>query len=85
MVADWRGKDNAEAKDVLNWVADRLRGEMGTIYKIIPDSYSRGCICAIDHANMTFTCEGELRAILEPLVGQVLNAVYESASVEFDA
>ncbi len=69
----------------MNWVADRLKGEMGTIYKIVPDSYSRGRICAIDHANMTFTCEGELRAILEPLVGQVLNAVYESASIEFDA
>lgn len=85
LVADFRGKDTADAKDVLNWVADRLKGEMGTIYKIVPDSYSRGRICATDHANMSFTCEGELRAILEPLVGQVLDAVYESASIEFDA
>ena len=85
LVADYRGKDTADAKDVLNWVADRLKGEMGTIYKIVPDSYGRGRICATDHDNMEFTCEGNCGPILEPLVGQVLDAVYESASIEFDA
>jgi len=85
LVAEYRAKDTAEAKDVLTWVADRLKGEIGTIYKIVPDSYDRGRICALDHGNMQFTCQGKLGAILNPLVSQVLDAVYESANIEFDA
>lgn len=85
LVADYRGKESAEAKDVLNWVADRLKGEMGTICKIVTDSYGRGRICAIDHEDMEFACVGNLGPILEPLVAHVLDAVYESASIEFDA
>ena len=44
LVGDYRNKDTAEAKDVLTWVADRLKGDIGTIYKIVPDSFSRGRI-----------------------------------------
>lgn len=85
LVADYRGKESAEAKDVLSWVADRLKSEMGTICKLVPDSYGRGRICAIDHESMEFSCVGNLGPILEPLVAHVLDAVYESASIEFDA
>lgn len=85
LVGDYRGKESAEAKDVLTWVADRLKGEMGTICKIVPDSYGRGRICAIEHENMEFSCVGNLGPILEPLVDHVLDAVYESASLQFDA
>ena len=34
---------------------------------------------------MSFNCQGELLAILTPLVGQVLDATYETASIDFDA
>jgi len=85
LVGDYRNKDTAEAKDVLTWVADRLKGDIGTIYKIVPDSFGRGRICARDHGNLKFACHGELGAILSPLVGQVLDAVYESARIQFSA
>lgn len=83
LVAEYGGKDSQDAKDVMNWVADRLRSEIGTIYKVVPDSYARGRIAATDHANLPFTCEGELPAIVEPLVRQVLDATYASASLDF--
>ena len=69
----------------MQWVANRLRDEIGSIAKIVTDSYARGQISAADHSNMSFNCQGELLAILTPLVGQVLDAVYESAKIEFDA
>ena len=34
---------------------------------------------------MKFACQGELGAILSPLLGQVLNCVYESARIQFSA
>ena len=74
MVGDYRNQDTAEAKDVLNWVADRLKGDIGTIYKIVPDSFGRGRIAARDHGDMKFACQGELAAILSPLLGQVLDS-----------
>lgn len=84
LVGDYLGKESAEAKDVLSWVADRLKKEIGTICKIVPDSYGRGRICAIEHENMEFFCVGNLGPILEPLVAHVLDAVYESVSIKFD-
>lgn len=85
LVAEYGGKDSQDAKDVMNWVADRLRSEIGTIYKVVPDSYARGRIAAADHGNLTFTCEGELPAIVEPLVRQVLDATYASATLDFSS
>lgn len=85
LVGDNLGKESSEAKDVLTWVADRLKKEIGTICKMVPDSYGRGRICAIEHENMEFSCIGNLGPILEPLVAHVLDAVYESAKIEFDA
>ena len=85
LVGEYNNKDSQDAKDVMNWVADRLRNEIGSIYKIVPDSYARGRIAAADHGHLTFTCEGELPAILEPLVGQVLDATYASATIDFSA
>lgn len=82
LVSEYRNKDTVEAKDVLTWVADRLKGDIGTIYKIVPDSFARGRICATDHSNMKFTCQGELGAILSPLVARVLDAVYENGSAQ---
>ena len=79
LVKDYQHKDTEDAKEVVQWVANRLKDEIGSIAKIVPDSYARGQISAADHSNMSFTCQGELLAILTPLVGQVLDAVYESA------
>jgi hypothetical protein len=85
LVGEYNNKDSQDAKDVMNWVAGRLRNEIGSIYKIVPDSYSRGRIAATDHGQMNFTCEGELAAILEPLVGQLLDSTYSSATIDFSS
>lgn len=85
LVADFRGKETEDAKEVLSWVASRLKNEVGTIANIVRTSYSRGRICAADHGDMQFTCEGDLSAIITPLVGQVLDATYESSKLKFDA
>jgi len=85
LVGDFRGKETEDAKEVLNWVASRLKNEIGTIANIVRTSYARGRICAAEHTDMEFNCEGELTAIITPLVGQVLDATYESARLQFDA
>jgi hypothetical protein len=85
LVTDFSGRDTQEAKDVLEWVQNRLRADMGGIYRIVPDAYGRGRIAALDHSTMSFLCQGELSAILTPLVGQALDAVYVSKEIEFDA
>lgn len=85
LVKDYGHKDTEEAKEVVQWVANRLRDEIGSIAKIVTDSYGRGQVSAADHSSMSFNCQGELLAILTPLVGHVLDGVYESKEIEFDA
>jgi len=85
LVTDFKDKDTEDAKEIIQWVSNRLRDEIGMIAKIVDDSYGRGQISASDHGNMSFTCRGELPAILTPLVGQVLDGVYESKKIEFNA
>ena len=85
LVKDYQGKDTEEAKEVVQWVANRLKDEIGSIAKIVVDSFARGQISAADHSGMTFTCQGELLAILTPLVGHVLDGIYVSKKIEFDA
>jgi hypothetical protein len=85
LIADYRDKDTEESREVVQWVANRLRDEIGTIVKLVTDSYARGRIAATDHSEMSFAAVGELPAILTPLVGQVLDAVYESKALAFTA
>jgi hypothetical protein len=85
LVKDYQSKDTADAKEVVEWVASRLKDEIGSIAKIVTDSFGRGQISAVDHTGMSFNCQGELPAILTPLVGHVLDGVYVSKEVEFDA
>ena len=85
LVKDHQHKDTEDAKEVIQWVANRLRDEIGSSAKIVTDSYARGQISAADHSNLSFNCQGELLAVLTPLIGQVLDAVYESSKIEFDA
>lgn len=85
LVKDYQSKDTEDAKDVVQWVANRLRDEIGSIAKIVTDAFGRGQISAADHSNMSFACQGELLSILTPLVGQVLDGVYVSKELEFDA
>ncbi len=82
MVREFQGKDSEEAKDMLTWVQMRLRDEIGKIYHIVPDSYGRGRVACTDHANMEFTVQGELGAVLTPLVGQALDTVYLSKTID---
>ena len=85
LVRDFGGRDTQEAKDVLDWVQGQLGDQMGSIYRIVPDSYGRGRIAAQDHSEMPFAAQGELTAILTPLVSQVLDATYVCSEMEFDA
>ncbi len=85
LVKDYQHKDTEDAKEVIQWVANRLKDEIGSIAKIVTDSFGRGQISAADHISMKFKCQGELLAILTPLVGQVLDGVYESKQIEFEA
>jgi hypothetical protein len=85
LVADFSGRDTQEAKEVLEWVQGRLRAEMGSIYRMVPDAYGRGRIAALDHAQMAFQTQGELAALLTPLVGQVLDSAYVSKELDFEA
>jgi hypothetical protein len=85
LVATFGARDDQEAKEVLNWVQGRLRDQMGPIYKIVPDSYGRGVIRALDHNHMSYSCTGELTPILMPLVSQVLDATYESRNLDFSS
>jgi hypothetical protein len=85
LVAEFAGRDTQEAKEVLDWVQARLRDQMGTIYRIVPDSYGRGRIAAQDHQQMAFACQGELGSILTPLVTQALDGVYLCKEMVFDA
>jgi len=70
---------------VVQWVSNRLRDEIGSVAKIVTDSYGRGQISAIDHVGMSFNNHGELLSILTPLVGLVLDGVYVSKEIAFDA
>jgi len=85
LVREYVGKDDEQAQQVLSWVQGQLRDQMGTIYQIVPNSYGRGRITAQDHAQMSFLPQGELSAILTPLVGQVLDAIYLCREMAFDA
>jgi hypothetical protein len=85
MVAEAIGKDTDKAKIILDWVHGRLKSQMGTIYRIVPDSYGRGQITATDHSQMTFLAQGELPAILTPLVEQVLDSTYACKDIVFSA
>jgi hypothetical protein len=85
LVKDYQGKDTEDAKGVVQWVANRLKDEVGSIAKIVTDSFGRGQVSATDHVNMKFNCQGELLSILTPLIGLVLDGVYVSKKLEFDA
>jgi hypothetical protein len=85
LVKDYQSKDTEDAKEVVQWVGNRLKDEIGSIAKIVTDSFGRGQISAVDHASMSFNCQGELLAILTPLVGHVLDGVYVSKEIQFDA
>lgn len=83
LVADYSNRDTADAQAVMEWVKGRLGAEMGAIYRIVTESYSRGRILALNHASLPFNVSGELSAILNPLAAQVLDAVYETAGMTF--
>ena len=84
MVADAMGQDTEKARTILNWVQSRLREGMGSIYRMVPDSFGRGRITAADHSNLDFSPTGELASIFTPLVSQVLDSVYESRDLVFE-
>ncbi len=82
MVSEAIGKETENAKMILAWVQGRLASQMGTIYRIIQESFDRGRISAQDHTQMTFHVQGEVTSILSPLVGQVLDSTYASKDIE---
>jgi hypothetical protein len=85
LARDFAGRDTQDAKIVLDWVQNRLRDQMGMIYQIIPQAYSRGRITALDHTQMEFNVQGELSAILSPLITQILDDTYICKEITFNA
>jgi hypothetical protein len=85
LVVEYGGRDDQQAKEVIDWLQGQLREQAGTIYRVVPDSYGRGRVAALDHSQMSFTPQGELPAIITPLAAQVLDATYESRELQFDA
>lgn len=85
LVAEFAGRESEEARAVLEWVQNRLRDQMGSIYKIVPNAYGRGTMTAANHKQLEFAVTGELSAFLTPVVGQVLDSVYTSSELEFSA
>ncbi len=84
LVSDWQGKDTEDAVAIINWVSEALRNELGSIYKIVTDSYSRGRIDALNNTQMQFKFAGDLENIITPLVDRILMASYESCQIKFD-
>lgn len=84
MVAEAIGKETEQAKIILDWVQGRLASQMGTIYRIVQESFARGRISALDHSQLPFHVQGELTSILTSLVGQVLDSTYTSRDIEID-
>lgn len=83
MIAEYKGKDTDEAREIITWVQNKLNGQMGMIYKIVPDSYARGHISAYKHSSIGFNCRGELENILTPIISIVLNSIYKSKEIDF--
>ena len=84
LINEWGGKDTEDAIAVVNWVATRLKTEMGKIVQIIQVSYGRGRFDALNNTQMPFHAAGERTAIITPLIDRVLNGVYESRDIKFE-
>ena len=85
LVREYAGRDSQDAKIILDWVQSRLRDQMGTIYRIVPDSFGRGRIASLDHSQIEYQVQGELTAILTPLIEQILDETYICKELEFTA
>lgn len=83
LIHDCEGKDSEDAITIIHWVANSLQTEIGKIVKIIDSAYARGRIESLDIRSMEFHVAGEIRGILTPVIGQVLNAVYASREIVF--
>jgi len=84
LVSNWEEKDTDDAVTIINWVAGRLKTEMGKICRLVRSSYGRGHIDALNNTCMDFNIAGELKAVLTPLVDRVLSSVYVSSDIKFD-
>ena len=84
MVTEWRAQETQKGQEVMAWVRERLQGAKGPIHNIVPASYGRGRMAALDHGSVPFACQGELSAIVAPVVGRLLDDVYVSKELVFD-
>lgn len=85
MVVDYANRDTVDAKTVMEWVQGRVGNEIGSIYHIVTQSFNRGRMTAVDHAELPVNIEGELQATLTPAISQVLNAVYDKTVIDFNS
>ena len=84
LISAWEGKDSEDAVSIINWVAESLRTDMGTIKKIVDNSYQRGQMDALNNSNMNFHIGSGLSSILTPIVHRVLSGAYESHDIKFE-
>ena len=83
MAANYGGKENQDAKIVMAWLQNEVPGKIGTLLRMMVERYGRGLISAREHTSLTFETQGDLKSILQPVVGQVLDSVYISREMDF--
>ncbi len=83
MVSENSNRDTVNSKTIMDWVQGHLGAEIGSIYRIVTESYGRGRIASRDYSEMSFTCSGELPAMLAPVAIQVLDSTYTCSDMVF--
>lgn len=84
LVSEYSGKDSDDAVAIIQWVADALRSDIGSIAKVVESAYARGRIDGLATSNMEFHVAGDLISILTPVIERALAAVYESRDIRFE-
>lgn len=84
LVRDCEGKDSEDAVTAVQWVASALQSEMGKIVKAVESAYERGRMDSLHMKQMEFHVAGNVGGILSPVIGHMLDEVYESREITFD-
>ncbi|MBI9046675.1 MAG: hypothetical protein JEZ06_19445, partial [Anaerolineaceae bacterium] len=84
MVAEFRSKEDDDSQLVIQWIRNQLESEMGQFVRMVSEIYGRGTLRSLDHQQLVFQMQGDLKSILTPAIKQVLDSTYDSASMIFN-